>query len=71
GVSSTTEVELEGTLWFDLAARRPIALEIEGAISSETDMTRERDGSVTEIHRESEGTYEQSVRVSTTAFETE
>ncbi|HVS18043.1 MAG TPA: hypothetical protein VMT18_05540, partial [Planctomycetota bacterium] len=51
-VSSTTEVELEGTLWFDLAARRPIGLEIEGRISSEMDMTRERDGSLTEIHRE-------------------
>lgn len=69
--SSTTEVQLEGTLWFDLAAHRPVGLELEGGVSNESVTTRERDGSVTEIQRESEGTYKQSVRVSAAAFEEE
>jgi hypothetical protein len=64
GSSSSFQAALEGSLWFDLAARRPVALDLEGRLSSEMDMTREREGSVTEIHRESEGTCVQRVRVS-------
>lgn len=66
--SSTTTAELEGTLWVALESRRPVGLDLEGAIASEMDSTRERDGSVMEMHRESEGTYKQRVRVGDAPF---
>jgi len=66
--SANFKVKLEGSLWIDLGAKRPMALELEGGASSEMDMSRERDGSVTEIHRETEGTYKLKVRVESTAF---
>lgn len=69
--TSTLKAELEGTLWFDLAAKRPLRLEVEGSVTSESDSTRERDGSVMEMHRESEGTFSQRVLVAPAPFEEE
>jgi len=69
--SSSFAAKLEGALWFDLAAHRPVGLDLEGKLSSEMDSTREREGSVTEIHRESAGTCSLRVRVRSTPYESE
>lgn len=69
GTSASFQAKLEGSLWFDLTALRPVGLDLKGTLESEMDMTREREGSVTEIHRESEGTFSQRVRVAAAPFE--
>jgi hypothetical protein len=71
GTSASFQARLQGSLWFDLTAKRPAGLDLEGTLESEMDMTREREGSVTEIHRESEGTFSQRVRVTSAPFERE
>lgn len=68
-MSSSFEARLEGSLWFDVAARRPVGVDLDGTLASEMDMTREREGSVTEIRRESAGTYAQRVRVAAASWE--
>ena len=71
GRTASFQAKLEGSLWVDLSAHRPVGLDLEGTLSSEMDMTREREGSVTEIHRESEGTFSQRVRVASAPYESE
>lgn len=71
GTTASFQAKLEGSLWIDLSAHRPVGLDLEGALTSEMDMTREREGSVTEIHRESEGTFSQRVRVASAPYESE
>ena len=72
GLSGSFEVELEGTLYVALEARRPVAFEVEGSVRSESDSEREgRDGGVIEMHRESEGSFTLTVTVETAPFEEE
>lgn len=67
-LETTFEVELEGTLVFDLEARRPVSLELEGtlSISSETERETQNGGSF-RISREQSGT----ITITTTISETE
>jgi hypothetical protein len=67
--SSSSEAKLSGELYFALEARRPVALELEGTLHSEMDSEREREGVVTEIHRESDGSFKLTCTVSETAFQ--
>lgn len=69
GVSSSFSVELEGLLHVAVDGRRPVLFEIEGPIATELDMEREREGTLMEIHRESEGMFSLRVAISDTPFE--
>jgi hypothetical protein len=71
GSVSSFEAKLEGHLYVDVANRRPLALVLEGTLSTESDTVREREGSTMEIHRASQGTLEHRVKVAETAFERE
>lgn len=71
GTTATFQAKLEGSLWIDLGAHRPAGLDLEGTLSSEMDMTREREGSVTEIQRESAGTCKLRVRVAAQPYQDE
>jgi len=66
--TSSSEAKLSGDLYFALEARRPVALELEGTLRSEMDSEREREGVVTEMHRESDGTIKLTCSVAETAF---
>ena len=62
---TTYKAELEGKLYFSSADKRPVAFEIEGSLSQETDTEREgRDGGTMRIRSTREGTYKQTVSVS-------
>lgn len=67
--SSSSEAKLSGDLYFALEAHRPVALELEGTLHSEMDSEREREGVVTEIHRESDGSFKLSCTIAETAFQ--
>ena len=54
-VDNEYSIELSGHLYFSLADRRPLSLTLEGTLSSQRSMERERDGSVTEITFSQEG----------------
>jgi hypothetical protein len=69
GMTRTFEAELEGRLYVDLEARRPLALEVEGDLRTEMDSERERQGMLIEMHREEEGRFELACRVEATGFE--
>lgn len=69
GMTSTFEAKLEGELLFALENRLPVAFALEGSLRSEMDSERERQGSVIETHRESEGTFKLSYRVEAAAYE--
>ncbi|MBK7875137.1 MAG: hypothetical protein IPJ77_05215 [Planctomycetes bacterium] len=59
------EVTLEGKLAFDLAAKRPASLTVEGKLSNTMDMEREgREGGTMKIHTERNGKFKLSVKVS-------
>jgi hypothetical protein len=67
--SSSSEAKLSGDLYFALEAHRPVALELEGTLHSEMDSEREREGVVTEMHRETDGSFKLTCTVSETAFQ--
>jgi len=61
---TTYKAEFEGKLYFSTADKRPVAFELEGSLSQETDTEREgRDGGTTRIRSTREGTYKQTVSV--------
>lgn len=61
---TTYKVELEGKLYYSTADKRPVAFEVEGSLSQETDTEREgRDGGTMRIRSTREGTYKQSVSI--------
>ena len=62
--SGSFEVELEGTLLFDTKARLPISLELEGELSTERLIERDRGGRSIVIRTESDGTFRLSVKIS-------
>lgn len=63
-LGNSYEIELEGKLTFDLAAKRPHSLEIEGEVSNTMDMEREgREGGTVKIHTERSGKFKLSVKV--------
>ena len=64
GGSSSFTAELEGLLYVAAESRRPVLFELEGPIETEMDLERERQGTLIEIHRESEGTYALRVALS-------
>lgn len=58
------EVKLEGKLFYSLADKRPLALELEGTVEIVTDEDREgRDGGTMHISSTQEGKFEQTVTV--------
>ncbi|HTF89431.1 MAG TPA: hypothetical protein VK843_13545 [Planctomycetota bacterium] len=61
---NTYKIELEGKLYFSTAEKRPVALEVEGSMSQETDREFEREGSTTRMRSTREGTYKQTVAIS-------
>lgn len=64
-LGNSYEIELEGKLAFDLAAKRPQSLTIEGKLSNTLDMEREgRDGGTMKIHTERSGKFKLEVKVS-------
>ncbi len=61
----TYKAEFEGKLYFSAADKRPVAFEIEGSVSQDTDIEREgRDSSTMRIRSTREGTYKQTVSIS-------
>ena len=59
------EIELEGKLAYDLAAKRPQSLEVKGKLSNTMDMEREgREGGTVKMHTERSGKFELKVKVS-------
>ena len=62
-LDNTYEHRLEGELTFDLEARRPVSLELEGTLVWRTERSFERNGSTTEIRSTREGTYGLTVTV--------
>ncbi len=61
---TTYKVELEGKLYYSTADKRPVAFEVEGSLSQETDTEREgRDGGTMRIRSTREGTYKQTVSI--------
>ena len=67
--SRSFEAKLTGELYVALEARRPVALELEGDVSGESDSEREREGVVTEMHSESKGSLKITCTVAETAFQ--
>lgn len=59
----TWNAKLEGKLWFDTAAKRPVALELEGKLESEMRMESEREGSVRKSTATSSGKIDYSVEI--------
>ena len=60
---STWSAKLEGKMWFDLAAKRPMLLELEGTLKEESLRESERDGSTMRMSSTREGRIEYSVQV--------
>ncbi|MEO6708531.1 MAG: hypothetical protein ABIP42_03085 [Planctomycetota bacterium] len=63
-LGNTYKIELEGKLYFSTAEKRPVALEVEGSMSQETDREFEREGSTTRMRSTREGSYKQTVSIS-------
>ena len=64
-LGTSYKIELEGKLYFSTADKRPVAFEIEGNLSQETDTERPgRDGATMRIRSTREGTYKQTVSIS-------
>ncbi len=61
---TTYKVELEGKLYFSTTDKRPVALEVEGSLSQDTDTESERNGSTMRIRSTREGTFKQTVSIS-------
>ncbi len=59
----TWTVKLEGKMWFDVKAQRPILLEVEGTAKVESRTEREREGSVTRSYSQQEGKIDFAVEV--------
>ncbi len=59
----TWSAKLEGKLWFDPAAKRPVMLELEGSIREESRTESDRGGSTMKMHSTSEGTIEYTVEI--------
>ncbi len=59
----TWSAKLEGKLWFDTAAKRPVSLELEGSIQEETRSESDRGGSTMKIHSVREGKIEYTVEL--------
>ncbi len=55
--------KLEGKLWIDKQAQRPVALEVEGSVKTETNMEMERQGSTMRMYTASSGKVEYAVTV--------
>lgn len=60
---STWTAKLTGKLWFDVAAKRPVMLELEGTLKEESRRESERDGSTMKMSSTREGKIEYSVQV--------
>jgi hypothetical protein len=69
GMTRSFEAELEGKLYVDLEARRPLALDVEGDLATEMDSERERQGVLIEMHRAEEGRFELAYRVEAASSE--
>jgi hypothetical protein len=64
-LGNSYEIDLEGKLAFDLAAKRPVSLDVEGKVSNVTDMEREgREGGTIKMHSERKGKFKLAVKVS-------
>jgi hypothetical protein len=63
--------KLEGKLWFDTKARRPLALELEGTLRQETNMEMERQGSTMRMHTVQEGSMQYEIEVAEEPFAAE
>lgn len=59
----TWSAKLEGKMWFDVAANRPVMLELEGSIREETRTESDRGGSMMKMHSTSEGKIEYTVEI--------
>jgi hypothetical protein len=59
----TWSAKLEGKLWFDAAAQRPLLLELEGSLKEEARMEMERQGSTIRSHTIREGTLDVRVEI--------
>lgn len=60
---NTYEVELTGKLYFSVAAKRPVKLELEGEFTLETGFEREREGSTMTMSQTQEGELELVVTI--------
>lgn len=60
---STWSAKLEGKLWFDVKAKRPMLLELEGSINEETRREFEREGSTTKMHTVRSGKIDYHVEI--------
>lgn len=60
---TTWSAKLEGKLWFDVANKRPLLLELEGTLKEESRRESERDGSSMKMNSTREGTIEYTVDV--------
>ncbi len=60
---STWSAKLEGKMWFDLAAKRPVLLELEGTLKEESRRESERDGSTMKMSSTREGKIDYSVEI--------
>jgi hypothetical protein len=60
---STWSAKLEGKLWFDASAKRPMLLELEGQLKEETRMESERNGSTLRRHSVREGSIDYRVEI--------
>ncbi|MCY2959704.1 MAG: hypothetical protein NTY35_06020 [Planctomycetota bacterium] len=60
---STWSAKLEGKLWFDVAAKRPMLLELEGTLKEESRRESERDGSSMKMSSTREGKIDYSVEI--------
>lgn len=67
--SRSFEAKLSGELFVALEAHRPVALEVEGEVSGESDFEREREGVVIETHSESKGSFKLTCTIAEAAFE--
>jgi hypothetical protein len=65
----TFEAKLTGKLWVGGEERRPVALEVEGTLTAESDTQRDRRDEPIAIHRYSAGTFEESVSLTQATFE--
>jgi hypothetical protein len=59
----TWTAKVEGKLWFDPAAKRPVQLELAGKIQEEMRMESEREGSVRKTNTTRNGKFELSVEI--------
>lgn len=60
---STWSAKLEGKLWFDVKAKRPMLLELEGSINEESRREFEREGSTTKMHTVRSGKIDYHVEI--------